>query len=56
MYQDQTPECPVDSHFPQDNDDSIEHHLVGNEATEDQNREEHFGTLKTPIDQGIAIH
>ena len=48
-------ERAVEADLAQQDDDRIDHHLVGNEGADDQDGEEDLGALEAPVGQRIAV-
>ena len=52
----EAPERAVEADLAQDDDDRVEHHLIGDEGAEDQDGEEDVGALEAPVGQRVAVH
>ena len=46
----------VEADLAQDDDDRIDHHLIGDEGADDQDREEDVGALEAPVGKRVAVH
>ncbi|ENN89224.1 hypothetical protein RHSP_52212 [Rhizobium freirei PRF 81] len=55
VHQDKSAERAVDTDFAQYDDDRIDHHLIGDERADDQDREEEIRALEPPVGERVTI-